>query len=168
MGRKQQFGDDVRKRAIELRGRGMVTADIIVTLKNEHGVSPGPNWVNEATRGVSSLKVDVATATARAAEMVAQVESQDPDSKDVSDDALRAQLKALGELQLALFDNPSALSQLSGAVVRTVQAIDKRTPPPPPAKEEDPDWVQAAEMCKQKLRSELQKMIDGRLTLNVK
>ena len=162
MGRKAKYSDAVRARAIELRGRGMVTADIRAALAREFGAANAPNgtWINEATRSVSVAKVDIVTAESRAKELVAQVNHQDDGATGLSDDALRAQLQALMNLQVRLADSPTALSQLSGAIVRTVQAIDKRTPPPPPAKEIPPDWDMAAEECRAKMRAELQKMID--------
>lgn len=162
MGRKAKYSEAVKARAIELRGRGMATADIRAALARELGAENAPNgtWINEATRGVSVAKIDIVTAEIRAKELVAQVNHQDDGATGLSDDALQSQLQALMSLQARLADSPTALSQLSGAIVRTVQAIDKRTPPEPPAKETPPDWVQAADDCKAKLRAELQKMID--------
>lgn len=162
MGRKAKYSEAVKARAIELRGRGMVTADIRETLKREFGAENTPNgtWINDNTRGVSAARVDRATAEDRAREILAQVEHQDDGATGLNDDALRSQLRSLMALQNRLADNPTALSQLSGAIVRTVQAIDKRTPPPPPEKETPPDWIQAAEECKAILLDELQRMLD--------
>ena len=162
MGRKAKYSEAVKARAIELRGRGLVTSDIRAAIAREFGAANTPNgtWINEATRGVSVAKVDIVTAESRAKELVAQVNHQDDSATGLNDDALRAQLQALMNLQSRLADSPTALAQLSGAIVRTVQAIDKRTPPEPPAKETPPDWVQAADDCKAKMRAELQKMID--------
>ena len=162
MGRKAKYSEAVKDRAIELRGRGMVTADIRAAIAREFGAENAPNgtWINEVTRGVSVAKIDVVTAESRAKELIAQVEHQDDSATGLSDDALQSQLQALMNLQARLADSPTALSQLSGAIVRTVQAIDKRTPPEPPAKETPPDWVQAADDCKAKLRAELQKLVD--------
>lgn len=164
MGRKAKYSEAVKTRAIELRGRGMVTADIRATLLKEFGTAGTPNgtWINDATRGVPVVRVDRATVEVRAREILERVEHQDEDAIGLSDEALAAQLRSLMALQTRLADNPTALSQLSGAMVRTVQAIDKRTPPPPPEKETPPDWIQAAEECRNKLRAELQKMLDKR------
>lgn len=162
MGRKAKYSEAMKSRAIELRGRGMVTADIRATLMREFGDSPNSTWINDVTRGVPAAKVDIETAISRAKELTEQVEQSDLDSTDISDEALRSQLKAIGELQKRLADNPTALSQLSGALVRTVQQIDKRTPPPPVEKEEEPDWQAAAESCRNKLREALAKRIEAK------
>ncbi len=158
MGRKAKFGDDIRKRAIELRGKGFTLTDIRDALKRENGEAPALMWVQRAVKDVAAPK---ATAEKRADELVAIVDEQEIDGVDINTEMLRQQARELVALRQELKDNPSAVAQLSRALIATMQLIDKRTPPPPPPKEENPDWIAAAESCKQKLREKLQKMIDN-------
>ena len=161
MGRKAKYSDEVRARAIELRGRGMVTGDIRAVLAREFGADNTPNgtWINDATRGV--VVKQRPTADARVTQMMAVVDTQSAtDGGDCDTETLRKQAKELERLRTELKDNPSAVAQLSRALIATMTLIDKRTPPPPPAKEIDPEWTQAAEECRNKLRSELQKLLD--------
>ena len=161
MGRKAKYSDEIRTRAIELRGRGMVTGDIRAVLAREFGASNTPNgtWINDATRGVVVKQKH--TADARVAQMMAVVDTQsETDGGDCDTETLRKQAKELERLRTELKDNPSAVAQLSRALIATMTLIDKRTPPPPPPKEIDPEWTQAAEECRNKLRSELQKLLD--------
>ena len=165
MGRKAKYSEAVKARAIELRGRGMVTADIRETLKREFGAENTPNgtWINDTTRGVQSAKPAPRAANGRAAELLALVDEQsESGAADCDTDMLRTQARELVALRQELKDNPSAVAQLSRALIATMTLIDKRTPPPPPPKEVDPEWVQAAEECRNKLRAELQKMLDKR------
>lgn len=161
MGRKAKYSDEVRTRAIELRRRGMVTGDIRAVLTREFGADNTPNgtWINDATRGVVAQQKP--TADARVAQMMAVVDTQSAtDGGDCDTETLRKQAKELERLRTELKDNPSAVAQLSRALIATMTLIDKRTPPPPPPKEIDPEWTRAAEECRNKLRSELQKLID--------
>jgi DNA-binding transcriptional MerR regulator len=161
MGRKAIFDDSVRQRAIVLRERGFTLTDIRDTLRKELGSGPELMWIQRATKCVDVGKVERASAERRARDAVAIAESQaESDGADCDTEMLRTQARELVSLRQELKDNPSAVSQLSRALLATMALIDKRTPPPPPAKEIPPDWDRAAEECRAKMRAELQKLVD--------
>lgn len=164
MGRKATFDDSVRQRAIVLRERGFTLADIRDTLRRELGNGPELMWIQRATKHVKAGNADRREiAERRAKDVVALVDEQsESGAADCDTDMLRTQARELVALRQELKDNPSAVAQLSRALIATMTLIDKRTPPPPPPKEVDPEWVQAAEECRNKLRAELQKMLDKR------
>ena len=163
MGRKATFDDSVRQRAIVLRERGFTLTDIRDTLRKELGNGPELMWIQRATKHVKSGVNKRETAERRAKDVVALVDEQEmTGATDCDTDMLRTQARELVALRQELKDNPSAVAQLSRALIATMTLIDKRTPPPPPPKEVDPEWTQAAEECRNKLRTELQKMLDKR------
>lgn len=163
MGRKPTFDDSVRQRAIVLRERGFTLSDIRDTLRKELGNAPELMWIQRATKCVDVGKAERASAERRAREAVAIAESQaETNGADCDTEMLRTQARELVSLRQELKDNPSAVAQLSRALLATMALIDKRTPPEPPKKEDPPDWERAAEECRVKMRAELQKLIDNK------